>query len=193
MTEPLLQTLYQIFGIAEESFDLEFWQMATRAILVYVIAIAIVRMGKKRFMGRSSTFDLLLGIMLGSVLSRGITGQAPLAGCVAAGCALLLMHWALGAIAYYLDWFAILIKGRPRVLVRDGKIDKTATAKSHVGKEDLAEAMRANGRTEDPADIRLATLERSGEISVLPAPRNPEIVEVKVAEGVQSIRIELGN
>ena len=192
MTDSITDTFHFLFGISKDSFELDFWQMSARAVLIYIIAIAIVRMGNKRFMGRNSTFDLLLGIMLGSVLSRGITGQAPIAGCVAAGFVLLLMHWVLGAIAYYLDWFATLIKGRPRVLIRDGKVDKSATARSHFGKEDLAEAMRAHGRTEDPADIRLATLERSGAVSVLLAKQDPKVVEVKVADNVQTIRIEVG-
>jgi uncharacterized membrane protein YcaP (DUF421 family) len=38
------------------------------------------------------------------------------------------------------------------------------------------------------ADVRMARLERNGEISVVPKPR-ARVVEVQVAEGVQTVRI----
>lgn len=185
------QALESFFGATESSFELEAWQMALRAVLVYIFAIAIVRLGNKRFLGRNTAFDLLLAIMLGSVLSRGITGQAPLPGSMMAGAILLLMHWILGAAAYHLKSFGPLIKGNPRVLIRDGKIDRAAMARSHLGEEDLAEALRRQGHTHDPGDIRLACLERSGDISILLQKKDPQVIEVKVEEGIQIIRIEI--
>jgi hypothetical protein len=52
-------------------------QMALRAVVVYVVTVIIVRLGKKRFMGQGTAFDVILGIMLGSIVSRAITGNAP--------------------------------------------------------------------------------------------------------------------
>jgi len=37
-----------------------------------------------------------------------------------------------------------------------------------------------------------ARLERNGDISVVRAERPPRVVEVRVADGVQTVRIELG-
>ena len=39
--------------------------------------------------------------------------------------------------------------------------------------------------------MRLAYLERSGDVSVIPAPAVPRVVDVQVAAGVQTVRIEL--
>lgn len=177
-------------GLDEPVFHLEAWQMAVRAIGVYLFAIIVVRLGSRRFIGKHTAFDLLLGIMLGSVLSRGITGQTPLLGCLLAGATLLLMHWVLGAIAYHVKGFGPLIKGQARVLIRDGRLDEKAMAKSHLGHEDLAEALRACGYPPDPEAIHFASLERSGRVSVVPKKSEPRIVEVKVADGVQTVRIE---
>jgi hypothetical protein len=44
----------------------------------------------------------------------------------------------------------------------------------------------------EPRAVGLASLERSGDVSVIPAGRGPRIVEVRVEAGVQTIRIELG-
>lgn len=60
-----------------------------------------------------------------------------------------------------------LIKSNPTVLVRDGVADAQALAREGLSQDDLLEALRLKqvGRIED---ARLATLERSGKVSVLP-------------------------
>ena len=75
-------------GIGLESQQMEFWQMALRAVIVYAVTLAMVRLGKKRFMGKATAFDMILGIMLGSIVSRAITGNAPLVPALAAAAAL---------------------------------------------------------------------------------------------------------
>lgn len=191
MTDTIQKFIQLLFGLGDSSFDLDPLQMAVRAVWIYCFAIFIVYLGSKRFIGKNTAFDLLLGIMLGAVLSRAITGQAPLLGGMAAGVALLVMHWSLGAIAFRIKPLARIIKGRPRILIRDGQVDEKAMARSHLGEEDLAEALRIQGHSENPADIHLASLERSGQISVIPMKKEPQVIDVKVAAGVQTVRIEL--
>lgn len=185
------QTLIDALGPGEAAHDLGAAEMALRAVVVYLFAIAIVRLGNKRFMGRNSAFDLLLGIMLGSVLSRGITGQAPLLPCMVAGTVLLAAHWTMGGLAVMLPAFGPLVKGRPRTLIENGRVDEEAMKKSHVGREDLAEALRIHGNTSNPADVAFACLERNGNISVIPRKNAAEVIEVRVEEGVQVVRVEL--
>ena len=84
-------------GIGLESQQLEFWQMALRAVIVYVVTLIMVRLGKKRFMGKATAFDMILGIMLGSIVSRAITGNAPLVPALAATATLIALHSVLTA------------------------------------------------------------------------------------------------
>lgn len=55
--------------------NLTIWQMSLRAVVVYIAGLAMVRIGEKRFLGKSSAFDVLLSIIIGSVLSRAINGS----------------------------------------------------------------------------------------------------------------------
>ena len=55
-----------IFG--GEDGTLTFLQMAARAVLVFVLALVLVRMTDRRFLGRHTAFDALLTIVLGGVL-----------------------------------------------------------------------------------------------------------------------------
>ena len=155
--------------------------MTLRAVVVYVATVLMVRLGKKRFMGQSTAFDVILGIMLGSVVSRAITGNAPFFPALVAAAVLLAMHWLFSALAFRSHRFGQAIKGEPRVLVRDGTIDREAMRRAHMSEHDLWEDLRSEGvsRLEQVAEARL---ERSGKLSVIKARPEPKVVEVAVAE-----------
>src|ERR671921_869095 len=111
-------------------------QMALRAVVVYVVTVIIVRLGKKRFMGQGTAFDVILGIMLGSIVSRAITGNAPLLPALAAGAVLLAMHSLFSAVAMHWHGFGGLIKGHHRLLVRHGQVDGREMRKAHMSDRD---------------------------------------------------------
>lgn len=167
-------------------------QTALRAVVIYSATLAIVRVGSKRLLGRATLFDMILGFMIGSVMSRGVNGTAGLAPTLAAGTTLVAMHWLLGVLSYRASWFGNLVKGRPVLLVEEGRLYTDALRGSSVSRNDLAEALRLSGQLPDPSRIRLAYLERNGAISVIPGDPPPRVVDVAVADGVQVVRIELG-
>jgi uncharacterized membrane protein YcaP (DUF421 family) len=57
-----------------------------------IATVLIVRMGKRRFISRATTFDMILDIMLGSPVSRAIVGSASFAPMLAAAAVLLAAH-----------------------------------------------------------------------------------------------------
>jgi uncharacterized membrane protein YcaP (DUF421 family) len=178
-------------GLGLEGKELTAVQMALRAAVVYAAMVVVVRLGKKRFMSKATAFDVILGIMLGSVASRGITGNAPLGPVLAAACILLAMHWVFSALAVRWHLFGEAVKGHPVVLVREGRVDERAMRAAHLTGHDLQEDLRRRGlaHLEQVAEARL---ERSGDISVVRTEKPPRVVEVRVADGVQTVRIELG-
>ncbi len=185
-----MEALEQIIGIGKEAKDLEIGEMALRAAIIYVVTLVIVRLGKKRFMGSGTAFDMIIGIMLGSMASRAVTGNAPMAPTVAASAMLVFMHWLFSAIALRSHRFGVLIKGHPRVLVRDGEVDRGMMRKTHMTERDLEEDLRSSS-VKDRSEVAEARLERSGALSVIKRKEAPKVVEVDVAAGVQRVRIEL--
>jgi uncharacterized membrane protein YcaP (DUF421 family) len=168
--------------------------MGLRGLIVYIVAILLVKLGDKRFMGKNTAFDMILAIILGSVLSRAVTGSAPFLPTIGASILLVALHWLFAFISYHSDWFGTLTKGSARVLVKDGVIQWDNMRKSHISRKDLEMALFTHGDVTDPAEVKVARFERSGEISVVPraGDREPRIVQVSVQEGVQTVRIELG-
>lgn len=165
--------------------------MLARAVLVYVATIFMVRVGEKRFLGKSTAFDVILGIILGSVVSRAINSSAAFFPTLAAGFFLVVLHWTFAVIAFRSDRLGTLVKGSTRNLVDNGRIVWDEMQNSHISRDDLLGALRLNGSTDDTSTVKSAWLERNGDISVLKQNRDPKVVEVKVESGVQIIRIEV--
>jgi uncharacterized membrane protein YcaP (DUF421 family) len=152
--------------------------------------VLIVRMGKKRFMSRATAFDVILGIMLGSLVSRAIAGTAPFAPTLAASATLIAVHWLFSAGGVRWHAFGMVIKGSSRVLVKDGRIDEEALRAAHMSDRDLWEELRSKSIS-DLNEVAEARLERSDNLSVIKAKREPKIVEIAVANGVQTVRVEI--
>jgi uncharacterized membrane protein YcaP (DUF421 family) len=178
-----------LLGISAE--ELSPGQMALRAVLTFVVTVAIIRMGNKRLFGKGTAFDLVVSIMIGSVMSRAITSAPGLLATWTAGLVLVAMHWLLATLSYHLDWFGPLVKGNPVQLVNDGDVQWDAMREGGVSQADLEQALRASGSAPDPQGVKVAYLERDGSISVVPRSEGPRILEVAVVDGVQTVRIAL--
>jgi uncharacterized membrane protein YcaP (DUF421 family) len=165
--------------------------MLLRALIVYIATIAMVRIGEKRFLGKSTAFDVILGIILGSVVSRAINSSPEFFPTLAAGFLLVALHWMFAAVAFRSDRLGTLVKGSTRILVKDGRIQWDEMRCSHISQDDLLGALRLNGGTQETGMVESAWLERNGDISVLKRERDPKVIEVKVESGVQTIRIEV--
>jgi len=175
-------------GLTEQSLTIP--QMILRGLLVYVVMIILVRIGKKRFLGAATAFDVILGFMIGSIASRAVTGNAPFAPALATTASLFALHWLASRLA--VDWhgFGTLIKGHADVLIRDGIIEQAALRKAHLSERDVWGSLRKGG-VSSLDEVVEARLERNGEISIIRARHKPEVLEVTVAEGVQTVRVEL--
>lgn len=191
MGEDLGQILETFIGFNTSAGEFSLLQMLMRAAIVYLVTLAMVRFGEKRFLGKSTAFDIILGIIIGSVVSRGINSTRLLMPTLAAGLLLILMHWAFAAVAFRSDSFGDVVKGNKRQLVKDGEIQWDQMRAGQISEKDLLSAIRTQASKESLDNIQAAYLERSGDISVIPASGKPKIIEVQVADGVQTVRIKL--
>jgi uncharacterized membrane protein YcaP (DUF421 family) len=169
----LWHTLSENLGAGRDSHDVHAWQMALRALLVYIVALAIVRIGSTRFMGKSTAIDLVLAVIIGSILSRALTGNSPLVPVFAAALVLVVTHWILAAASLRSSTISRLVKGNAVILIEDGEIDRENMRRFQIGKQDLLEALRSQAKTEDPSQVKRAFLERNGEISFIMSSNGP--------------------
>lgn len=188
----LSEGLAALLGLDLDVSDVDVGQMVLRTVFIYVASLILVRLASRRFLSQASPFDVIVAIMLGSIMSRAINGSAPFLPTIAAGLALVALHWIVAAVTARAPFLGSLVKGTTRVLIDDGEVKEDALLKSKLSRKDLEEAMRSAGAS-DPAKVERAVLERGGSISVITYPAEPRILETRVENGVQTVRIELSS
>jgi len=164
-------------------------QACLRALVVYGGGLVILRLGERRSLRRGGTFDVVLGFILGSVLSRAINGPATILPTLTVTALLVALHRLIAAAALHSHRFGSLVKGEADLLVEDGRLHLDVMRRFGISQRDLEEGLRLH-EIRRPEDVREAWIERNGDISAVPR-KEPRVVEVAVEAGVQRVRIEL--
>ncbi|HEX5490478.1 MAG TPA: YetF domain-containing protein [Candidatus Udaeobacter sp.] len=156
-----------LLGLGVDPKNLTFVQISVRGIIVFLVALATVRIGHKRSLTRKTPFDALLLVIVAAVLSRAINGSAAFFATLGGGVVLVLLHRLFAFLTFYSHRFGILVKGKPDVIVRNGECDVAMMWRNHISTHDLDEDMRLSAHTDDLSNIRVARIERSGDISFI--------------------------
>lgn len=159
-------TVWEIIG--KDKDTMEWWQFCIRAAIIFILTIFYIKLGGKRMFGKQTTFDIVVTIILGSVLSRAISGTAPFFGTLLASAVLVIMHRVMAYGAFVSSTFGNIVKGKTYILVTDGEINWDAMKKTQISEHDLLESMRQKAQITDIQDVKCACLERSGYISIIP-------------------------
>lgn len=158
-------SLGDVFGTAGL---MSWWQECLRALVIFVYGLALVRVAGRRVFGKWSALDIVVSVIVGSNLSRALTGSAPLSGTLAATTLLMVLHWVLAQAAARSPRVSGIVEGSPIELARGGMAGLEALTRHSISHHDLQEALRQSG-VEHVDDTRLIVLEPSGKITVLKA------------------------
>jgi uncharacterized membrane protein YcaP (DUF421 family) len=63
--------------------------------------------------------------------------------------------------------FGILIKGRPEIIVENGDLIPSTMLRNNISTHDLQEDLRLDAQLDELSKIRVARVERSGDISFI--------------------------
>ncbi|MGZ6039375.1 MAG: DUF421 domain-containing protein [Phenylobacterium sp.] len=153
--------------IGPDNGDATTAQLCARAVILFALGIIYIRIAGRRTFSHASPLDIVVAIVVGSNLSRAMTGKAPFWPALAATLLLVVLHRVLAMLTLRWNGLARLVKARPTVLVRDGVRDEAAMGRHGIGDVDLLEGLRLE-QIEGVEDVHLATLEANGRISVVP-------------------------
>ncbi|MDB4958331.1 MAG: hypothetical protein JWO36_5900 [Myxococcales bacterium] len=157
-------SLETIFGGGK---DLDVFQMAARAFVLFFVTLMLVRIAGMRAFGRKSSFDTIIVIMLGAVLSRAVTGASPAIPTVVAGSVFVIVHRVLAMITARIRFAERIVKGERKPLYHHGSFEWKAMNRCGISRADLEEAVRSRtGRTtfDGVAEIDFET---SGDLTVI--------------------------
>ncbi len=143
------------------------WHFVLRAIVIYLLVIALMRISGKRAIGQFTPFDLVLLILIGNAVQNGLNGgDNSVSGALILACTLVLLNYGVAWASVRWQKIEDYVEGEPVVLARDGEVFEDVLKRELVSDDDLREALRINNISH-LGDIGVAILETNGSISVL--------------------------
>ena len=138
-----MDTFHTLIG--EGSGDIGALQMSLRAALVFAVGLLAVRLAATRAFGKWGALDIIFAVVIGSNLSRTLTGGAPFVPTLCATLVLVALHALLARAATRWEVFGRIAKGVNVCLIRDGEVDEKALRRHGLGMGDLSAAIRSAG------------------------------------------------
>ncbi|SIT39170.1 conserved hypothetical protein [Paraburkholderia ribeironis] len=160
----MMDAIYVLFG---EGKDLGPLQMGMRAIVVFVIALVMIRVSGRRSFGQRSPFDLVVVILLGATLSRTIVGASPFIGTVVASFVIVMCHRMLAWACMRSHGFERLVGGVEREVYANGTFNAHEMHAALITRTDVQESVRQKTGSRSMDNVAAAILERNGEVSVI--------------------------
>ena len=158
-TRPAMDEMLQL--------SMPWWHFVLRAVIVYVVILAFVRLSGKRTLGQFTAFDTLLLILIGTAVQNSLIGDdVSLLGGLILAATLIALNYTVAWLTARSSLAGQVVEGVPVLLARDGEVYRTVLRRQNVSEADFEEALRRAGcRTRD--DIELALLETNGRIAVI--------------------------
>jgi uncharacterized membrane protein YcaP (DUF421 family) len=156
--------ILELFG---EGKDLTMGQMSARGIVVFFIALLLIRLSGRRSFGLHTPLDNIITIVLGAVLSRAIVGASDFLPVIATCTTITALHRVIGWSIVRHRRLSRLVQGDKMLLYEKGVFNAQNMGKALVCEEDVMEGVRKSALTEDLSKIEKIYIERNGQISAI--------------------------
>jgi uncharacterized membrane protein YcaP (DUF421 family) len=160
----IMKILYHIFG---EGKDLSTIQMCSRAVVIYFIALLLLRISGRRTFGKKTAFDNTIAIILGAVLSRAVVGASAFVPTVACSLVLVLIHRGLAWLSIRNKSIKHILEGISIPLYKNGKLNKENMNTALISEDELKGDLRLKANINRLAEAEEIYMETNGEVSVV--------------------------
>lgn len=159
-----MEVLIKIFG---EGKDLNALQMSSRGVIMFFIALILIRVSGRRSFGVRTPLDNIITISLGAIISRAVVGASDFLPVVVCCFVIVLMHRLFGWLIAHSKPFGRFIEGDKMVLFEGNAFNGERMKDALVCQEDIMQGVRKSALTEDMNKIDKVYIERNGEISAI--------------------------
>lgn len=159
-----MELIIQIFG---EGKTLNTYQMGSRAVVVFFIALLLIRVSGRRSFGIKDPLDNIIGISLGAILSRAVVGASAFLPVIVTCFVIVGLHRIFSWLSIRSVAFSKIMGGEKILLFEDGIFIKENLKKALTCEEDVMQGVRRSALTEDLSQIKRVYMERNGEISAI--------------------------
>ena len=139
-----------------------------RAAATFILLLAVTRIMGRRELGEMEPFDLILLVVVGDLIQQGVTqSDYSFTGAALALSTIAVLTVATSYLSFRVRRLRPVLQGRPTVLVLDGEVQSENLRRERITVDELQAEARQQ-QVMSLSDIRLAVLETSGRISVIP-------------------------
>ena len=140
-----------------------------RGLAIYVFILVLFRIMGKRSLSESTTFDLVLLLIISEVTQQALVGHDfSLTGAFILIVTLITTDLIFSLLKENFPFFGKVTEGLPLIIVDEGKPLSKRMRKSKVSEDDVLEAARMRFGLQKMQDIKYAILEKSGDITIVP-------------------------
>lgn len=133
-----------------------------RPVIVYLALVLLLRMFGKRELAQLNPFDLVVLLSLSNTVQNAIIGEDnSVTGGLIGAFGLLAINWLVVRTLFRSPRLTRIFEGHATVLVREGRIDKTAMERESLTHEELVEAIHRQG-FERLTQVKRCILEPNG-------------------------------
>ncbi|MGZ8380483.1 MAG: DUF421 domain-containing protein [Nitrospira sp.] len=147
----------------------DFLVQGALALAYYAVLVTVMRLAGKRLAGQTTTFDLVILITISVVLQTTALREGVLNAFIFIA-TVFGAHQLLAAICAHSTRIRHLVRNCPRILIQNARVDYEALASEGLSYDELLAGLRKLGYSSQEG-IRSATLEETGQISVIPLER----------------------
>lgn len=138
-----------------------------RSVVIYLFLLLAFRFTGKRQVGQLTPFDLVVLLIISNVVQNAVIGNDnSLGGGLIGAVTILALNYGVVEVAYWFKRARRLLEPQPALLVHNGRILHDNLQRERITLDELLAALRKHGVVE-PAKVRFAVLEETGEISVI--------------------------
>jgi len=150
-------------------FDLQLGidEKILRSLLVFIFLAVALRLGGKRELAQINVLDLAVLLLASNALQNALIGNDDsVTGGVIGASTLFLANYVFVRVSFRHARIRRMLEGRPRVLLRNGKLDREAMRKEAITEEELVDQLLDKGM-ESFDKVGLIILETNGKLVFL--------------------------
>lgn len=143
--------------------------LVLRAAIVYVTLLIIFRLTGKRSLSETTPFDLVLLLIFAEALESALVDEDhSVTGAFIVILTLVVLDIGMSLVKQRWLGAEKLLEGLPLVVMDNGELLEDRMKKARIDEGDILAAARESQGIDSLGQIRMAVLERSGVISIIP-------------------------
>jgi uncharacterized membrane protein YcaP (DUF421 family) len=144
-------------------------RIVTHTAAIYLLLLLVFRVAGRRTLAETTSFDLVLLLIIGDTTQQALVGDDDtVIGALVAILSVVSLDMTMSYLKMSFPAFDRLLEGKPVLLIHDGQLQHSAMRANSLDEEDIREAARLSHGLGEMKEIRQATLERDGKISIVP-------------------------